>query len=56
MPLSDDEVRIIEENRRRTEQEYADFCAKQEADRQAQLAQEEARRRAEERPHTGPTW
>ncbi|MFB6836807.1 hypothetical protein [Streptomyces sp. NPDC056361] len=56
MPLSDDELRIIEENRRRAEQEHADFQAKQEAARQARLAEEEARRRAEERPHSGPTW
>ncbi|WP_411110999.1 hypothetical protein [Streptomyces sp. c-19] len=56
MPLSDDEVRIIEENRRRAEQEHAAFRAQQEADHQARLAEEEARRRAEERPHSGPTW
>ncbi|MFD9607867.1 hypothetical protein ACFWWS_00690 [Streptomyces sp. NPDC059083] len=56
MPLSDDELRIIEEARRRSEQEHAEFQAKQEADRQARCAEEEARRRAEERPHSGPTW
>ncbi|MBO1332611.1 hypothetical protein [Streptomyces sp. VRA16 Mangrove soil] len=55
MPLSDDELRILEEVRKRSEQEHAEFQAKQEADRQARIA-EEARRRAEERPHSGPTW
>ncbi|MGW6534783.1 hypothetical protein ACWGBV_00915 [Streptomyces sp. NPDC055051] len=55
MPLSDDELRDIEENRRRSEREHAEFLARQEAERQARYA-EEARRRAEERPHSGPTW
>ncbi|MFD7530370.1 hypothetical protein ACFV8E_22710 [Streptomyces sp. NPDC059849] len=55
MPLSDDELRILEEARRRSEQEHAEFQAKQEADRQARFA-EEARRCAEERPRSGPTW
>ncbi|WP_328946753.1 hypothetical protein OG259_40070 [Streptomyces sp. NBC_00250] len=55
MPLSDDELHLIEESRRRAEREHAEFQAKQEADRQARIAEEEARRRAE-KPHSGPTW
>ncbi|MFJ2931161.1 hypothetical protein ACIO8G_00155 [Streptomyces sp. NPDC087219] len=55
MPLSDDELRFIEECRQRAEREHAEFQARQEADRQARIAEEEARRRAEQ-PHSGPTW
>ncbi|MGW3492234.1 hypothetical protein [Streptomyces sp. NPDC001020] len=55
MPLSDDEVRILEEARQRAEREHAEFRARQEAEYQARLAEAEARRQAEQ-PRSGPTW
>lgn len=55
MPLSDDEIRDLDEARRRAEREHAEFQAQQEAAHQARIAEAEARRAAEE-PHSGPTW
>ncbi|WP_324783838.1 hypothetical protein [Streptomyces sp. H51] len=55
MHLSDEEVRILEEARRRAEREHAEFQARQEAEYQARVEEAEARRRAET-PRSGPTW
>ncbi|MFG3215007.1 hypothetical protein [Streptomyces tendae] len=55
MPLSDDEIRILDEARMRAEREHQEFQAQQEAAHQARIAEEQARRAAEQ-PHSGPTW